>query len=453
MSYSVITFDRITDPEDRKNIEFLRSVAEKCRKLLVSSGATRFTCTIERTVGNEFNVDGGKFSLFRTQYSDGLSLTCYVGDKKGTANVSSSLAEDKNIISAVKDAVASANAATPDPAWIVAPKAESKIFLKGAPVFDKETFFSRFAGSMEDIGRNYPLILVEQAIASHNKCCSLYFNSSGTEFITVSGFYTVDFLYSGHDGDNASSFFGTEFVLTDPDISFTDKAFFKKSLENTQKQIYTKPFKGKKTGRLITTPSLTEELISAAFYNFAEDYCVLNGTSLWLDKLGKKVADDRLTVRYTTTDGRVAGGQTYTEEGYLAEDYNVIENGVLKNFDISAYVANKTGNRRAPNSGDNMIIKNGTRSIEDMIKETEFGIYAARFSGGEPSVNGDFSGVAKNSFLIENGKLTKALSETMISGNLADMLNNIVDISLEQDEDGVNVIPYISFDGITISGE
>jgi PmbA protein len=74
--------------------------------------------------------------------------------------------------------------------------------------------------------------------------------------------------------------------------------------------------------------------------------------------------------------------------------------------------------------------------------EKDFCILVGRFSGGEPGINGDFSGVAKNSFLIEGGKIVGAASETMISGNLADMLFNLVDISSETVFDGVSILPY-----------
>jgi len=61
--------------------------------------------------------------------------------------------------------------------------------------------------------------------------------------------------------------------------------------------------------------------------------------------------------------------------------------------------------------------------------------------------------VAKNGFLIEKGKIVSALSETMISGNLADMMNNLIAISKETLEDGSIVAPYMAFGGITVSGK
>ena len=100
-----------------------------------------------------------------------------------------------------------------------------------------------------------------------------------------------------------------------------------------------------------------------------------------------------------------------------------------------------------------MVIASGDKTLDEIIAGIEKGILVGRFSGGDPAQNGDFSGVAKNSFLIENGKITGAVSETMISGNLAEMLNNLVAISKERVADGYSVLPYAAFDGITVSGK
>ena len=100
-----------------------------------------------------------------------------------------------------------------------------------------------------------------------------------------------------------------------------------------------------------------------------------------------------------------------------------------------------------------MVMRPGDRSVEEHIASNDKGIQVGRISGGPPRTNGDFSGVAKNSFLIENGKITHAVSETMISGNLADMLQNVVAISRDRVADGYSVLPYAAFDGLTVSGK
>lgn len=95
----------------------------------------------------------------------------------------------------------------------------------------------------------------------------------------------------------------------------------------------------------------------------------------------------------------------------------------------------------------------GDTSYEDMIKNTDRGIILGRFSGGNPSINGDFSGVAKNSFLVENGKVVGCVNEVMVSGNLADLLNNLITLSKETVANGSCVLPYAAFDHVTISGK
>ena len=91
--------------------------------------------------------------------------------------------------------------------------------------------------------------------------------------------------------------------------------------------------------------------------------------------------------------------------------------------------------------------------MEKLLSGIEKGLVLNRFSGGEPGTNGDFSGVAKNSFLIENGKVTDAVSETMVSGNLAELLLHIRGITKERLSDGAAVLPWMAFDGVTISGK
>ena len=57
------------------------------------------------------------------------------------------------------------------------------------------------------------------------------------------------------------------------------------------------------------------------------------------------------------------------------------------------------------------------------------------------------------SFLSENGRLTDALTETMISGNFADMLMHIEAISADTVSDGSSVLPYVAFGNVTVSGK
>ncbi|MBR3643336.1 MAG: TldD/PmbA family protein, partial [Parasporobacterium sp.] len=105
------------------------------------------------------------------------------------------------------------------------------------------------------------------------------------------------------------------------------------------------------------------------------------------------------------------------------------------------------------NTGNDLVVEPGDRTLEEMIASVDKGLIMGAYSGGEPGANGEFSGVAKNSFLIENGKIKCAVSETMVNGNLGEAFKHIRGISKELRCDGGSVIPYIAVDGIVISGK
>ena len=126
---------------------------------------------------------------------------------------------------------------------------------------------------------------------------------------------------------------------------------------------------------------------------------------------------------------------------------------MLKTHSLSLYAANKTGRPVVKNTGWSLIVDPGEKSFDEIIKSVDKGLIMGNFSGGEPGANGEFSGVAKNSFFVENGEIKYALSETMVNGNLGEIVKNIRDISKDVVCDGSSVIPYIAVDGVVISGK
>jgi PmbA protein len=68
-----------------------------------------------------------------------------------------------------------------------------------------------------------------------------------------------------------------------------------------------------------------------------------------------------------------------------------------------------------------------------------------------PAANGDFSGVIKNSFLIEGGQVGPALSEVMIAGNIARMLRDVAAVSRERIDTGDLCLPWLRIGGLHFS--
>ena len=429
----------------------LKMIADKALAALKDNGADKAQCAVRFTETHEFNVDGGKFSLFRTLFDNSLSLTAVKDDKKGSVGINR--LDDDSIAAAAVNCLAIADSGAADPAWVFAEKSENGSFTAGAPEADLDLLFDRTEELMRQIGEQFPLILMEQMIVTHKKRHSVFKNSLGVEYETLSGNYEISLMFSAHEGEKSSSFFGSGVITDRLDVPFMELGTIREDLENVSKQLDTQPLEGKFTGVAVFPPSSLGTFIGSALGNFASDGTLLDGTSPWKDCLGKVVADPAITISAAPLDERIVCGERYTGEGFRSENYDIIKDGVLESFMLSGYVANKTGLPRAKNSSYAIVMKPGETPYADIIAGIERGILVGRFSGGEPGTSGDFSGVAKNSFLIENGKITCALSETMISGNLGDLLKNVVAISSEVVCDGATVLPYAAFGGVTVSGK
>lgn len=432
-------------------MENLKLIANKTIGHLVREEADKAKCIVSSKETHEFNVDGGEFSLFRTLYDNEISITAYKDSKKGTIAINRF--DDETIMEAVKNCINVTDSGNPDEAWDIAPKQENRLFTEGSPTPNTELLFERTRELLEDIKSRHPRIIIEQMIVVHVKQNDIYLDTNDTEYELVSGKYEVSLMFSGHEGEKVTSFFGTDVSTDNLDKPFIEMGSIEKDLTDVENQLNTVPLTGKFEGVAVLTPSCLMSIMYSIISNFAASSVILDGTSVWKDKIGKQVADKRITISFNPLDERIVCSERFTEDGFISENFDFIKDGILENFVIPLYVANKTGYERAKNSSYSLVIEGGDIPIDDIIKGIKKGIIVGRFSGGDPSINGDFSGVAKNSFLVEDGKIVGAVNETMINGNLAELLNNLVAISKETVQEGSTVLPYMAFDKVIISGK
>ncbi|MDR1116777.1 MAG: TldD/PmbA family protein [Oscillospiraceae bacterium] len=428
-----------------------REIAAYALGELKKAGADSAQCTVSQGKGDELNVDGGEFSLMRSLFTSSISLKAIKGGKKGVAGTNR--IDKEAVDEAVRSCILSAEGSVEDPAEYISPDQGIHSFTAGAAAGDNGKLFDRIDGYMKAVKAEYPKIVLEQLISSYSASERLYMNTNGTELTFKFGLYGFESMFSAHEGEKASSFNGYGVKTDNLDSDFMDMGMMRQLLGESERQLDTKPVDGKFVGTLVITPACTLDLLGSLLRNCVTDTVLIDGTSPWKDKLGQKVADSKLTVSSNPLDPRICDGERVTADGYVSEDYDILRDGVLTSFSLSQYGAKKSGNLRAKNTSFSIVIAEGDKSVDEIIASVDKGVLLGRFSGGSPETNGDFSGVAKNSFLIENGKLCGALSETMISGNLLDMVNNVQAVSRETVCDGASVLPWIAFGGITVSGK
>lgn len=433
------------------NISELKEIAQYTLSRLKEYGADEAQCKVQFGVVDEINVDAGEFSLMRSTFDSAVTMKVIKDMKKGVIAINK--IDRKSIDDAAKECVAAAEVASEDDCLSIAEKQENEDFSFGVSESDREKFFERISEYLDDVKKEFPKVFIEQLIADFADSKSVYANTNGTEFSYRTAYYSMGSMYSAHDGDKTTSFNSTGVDFVDLSEPIMNKGTQRMMYELCEKELDAEPFEGKFTGVAVFAPSALGDIVGTAIDNFTGDETIIDSTSPWRNRLHEKVASDSLTVRLIPIDERVIGGERYTAEGYRTENCDIIKNGVLENFTLSEYAARKSGEKRCPTLSSCMEVVAGDTPYDELISKIEKGILVCRVSGGSPAGNGDFSGVAKNSFLIENGKITKPVLETMLSGNLADMLMNVTDISKETAEDGSTVFPWVAFDGVTVSGK
>ena len=429
----------------------IKSITEYALAELKKAGADKADCQVIKGRKDEFNAEAGKFSLLRTVYTDNLVLKAIIGNKKGVATVNK--LDKLSIDEAIASCIELTQSAIPDEAEDIAPLIENKTFGEEKSS-DMEKLFSRTKEFLGQVESEFPKIAFESLITEFNSGEHVYANSNGVYFSSKQSAYHTNTIFSAKDGDNSTSFNYSSLVLDNLDTPFMDIGLTRQLFDESVKSLNPKALEGKFIGKVIVTPACADLIWGTLLNCFLNDFVMIQGTSRWKDALNTMVADSKLTMRLSPLNPNIVTGERFTRDGFASQDVDIIKDGILKSFFLSLYGANKTGKPRTGTLAyENIEVLAGDTPLEDIIKGVDKGILLNRFSGAEPTVSGDISGVAKNSFLIENGKITDAIQETMISFNILDALKNIVAISKEQCSHGYSILPWCCFDGITISGK
>lgn len=421
-----------------------------CLNALMQAGVQKAQCLLQNTEKHELNVVSDKLSLLRTTYNTNLHLTGILDEKKGALSINK--LDQGSLDRAVEEVIALAEVSKTDPAYDIAEQQSSKEFKTGPEAPDLDLMYAKLTRFLNYCKATYPNTIQEESIFDFTITRSFFQNSNDVDFVSQQGRYNFLTNFTSKESKNTSSSNYSWFSSKHLDKELQEFGSIDTLLKQSGEQITTKMFPGKMIGEVIITPDCVGAFIDF-ITGFLRDYALISGNSIFKDKLHESIADEKLTLHSRPLAEEIADGYFFTNDGYEAQNSTIIEKGILKTFLLSLYGSRKTQKSRSVNDGGAYIIEPGKIALEKMIQSVRKGVLLCRFSGGYPSENGDFSGVAKNSYYIEKGEIQYPLSETMISGNLAILLKNIRHISRERIDFGRAILPWIQVRDMTISGK
>ncbi len=203
------------------------------------------------------------------------------------------------------------------------------------------------------------------------------------------------------------------------------------------------------------------------------------GVSAFSGRIGQKVASELCTVIDDGTIRGRRGSLNVDDEGYPTQRNVLIENGVLRGYlqdklSSSLLRSASTGSGRRESYAHipmprmtNTFMLAGESEPEDIIRSVPKGLYCVNFGGGQVDItSGNFVFSASESYLIEDGKLTRPVRNATLIGNGPEALKyvSMVGKDLRLDE-GIGVcgkegqsvpvgvgIPTIKIDRMTVGG-
>ena len=424
-------------------IDFAAALVERARRA-GADAAQAAHMAMERF---ELDADTRGVNLVATNHDDTTALTVFRDGRRGSAEITG---RDEAVVdAAIRNALDCADAARPDPANGVAEVESPPQSRHGPEHPDRSAMLDTLGAFLDEARERFPLLRIRHADYSFEDRRRSFANTAGVRRQERRALHRFWTMFGAKDGVRSTSFNYTGASAYEPFERLMDVGGAESLVVETMGSFDPRPVPGKFIGDVIVTPSCAA-WVASVLARALDGYALIGGLTPWEGREGESIAGAGFSLLNRPADSRTADGADFDDWGVSTRDVDVIRDGVLKTFLADFFCSRKLD--RPQNAGRrNLVIPPGERSVQALIRETERGIVLARFSGGNPNHKLDFSGVAKNSFYVENGAIRYPLIETMVSGNLQDLLMNIRGVSREAIDFGSGAYPHIAASGVTIS--
>ncbi len=436
-------------PHDEQRIASVLEQALRC-------GASAAEVSISRGSGLYINVRMGEVERLEHENDQSLSLTVYLGKRKG--NTSSSDLSAAACEACVQAACAIARHASEDEYAGLAP---AEMMAQAIPELDV-----CHPWSLEPEQAIELCVACEDTALGHDPCIS---NSDGAALSS----YVSDYMYGNSHGFiggwPASHHLLDCTVIASRDGSMQREGWYSKACDYRHLQDTTRI--GEEAGRrclarlgarkIRTTqaPVIFEAGVAAEL--FAEFVLAISGSSQYRrasflnDRLGQQVFPHWLTIRERPHLRSALGSAPFDAEGVSTREQTIVQQGVLQSYLLDAYSARRLGMRTTGNAGGthNLYVDPGNEGLDGLLRQMHSGLLVTDTIGfGVNQLTGDYSrGV--NGFWVENGEPSFPVEEITVAGNLREMFQHITAVGNDIDWRRNILSGSVLIENMTIAGD
>jgi PmbA protein len=193
---------------------------------------------------------------------------------------------------------------------------------------------------------------------------------------------------------------------------------------------------------------------------------VHKGSSVLRGRIGEQILDARLTITddptipyapctaATDDEGTPARKQDFFTEGVLKTYMADLQTAGLLGIGPTGHAARSYGSRPGPSMG-NVVVSAGETPLEQMIGGMGRGLIIEQTlgSGQSNTLAGEFSVNVELGFLVENGKVVGRVKDSMVAGNVYELLKKVEAVSAEREWRGSRRAPHIMVSGIKLAAQ
>ncbi|MFN0000364.1 MAG: metalloprotease PmbA [Burkholderiaceae bacterium] len=181
-------------------------------------------------------------------------------------------------------------------------------------------------------------------------------------------------------------------------------------------------------------------------------------SSFLLDSLGKQVLPKHIDIHEDPFVQRGKGSSPFDDEGVRVTARQVVDAGRVRGYFLSSYSARKLGMRTTGNAGGshNLVLRSRQTQAGDdldaMIRKMGRGLLVTELMGsGVNYVTGDYSRGASG-FWVERGRIAYPVHEITIAGNMKSMLKDIEAVGADTYNYGSKTVGSILVGKMKIAG-
>ena len=187
----------------------------------------------------------------------------------------------------------------------------------------------------------------------------------------------------------------------------------------------------------------------------------VRGTALYrkasflLDSLGKPVFPGFVHIHENPLLPRGLGSAPFDSEGVATRPSDLVSGGLLERYVLGSYSARKLGMETTGNAGGvrNLAIDSTGQDLGQLLKEMGRGLLVTELMGqGVNMVTGDYSRGASG-FWVEGGEIQYPVEEITIAGNLAEMFERLLAVGSDQETRGSLRTGSWLVESMTVAGE